>query len=141
MPLLCFREQCSCQVIAGHCAVFMLCFRGQLHCCPGCGIGLCQSNPPVCPGMFWMLSIVLNVLSCALHSVVLLCIYRVQVGGLIPQFLFPHLQVSSCYPLSKYSSYSPTCSPLGALSLKGPFSAHSNTFGLNMAKARAEVTF
>ena len=65
---------------------------------------------------------VLCLLSCVLDSpIVLSCIYRLQVGRLIPQFLFPHFQVSSCFPPFEYSSYSPTCSPLGALSLKGPF--------------------
>jgi DDE superfamily endonuclease len=61
-------------------------------------------------------------LSCVLESLIVLsCIYRLQVGGLIPQSLFPHLQVSSYFPLYESSPYSPTCSPLGALSLKGPF--------------------
>ena len=48
-------------------------------------------------------------------------VYNLQVERTNTLVSFPHLQVSSLFSPHWIQSHSPTCSPLGALSLKGPF--------------------
>ena len=48
-------------------------------------------------------------------------VYNLQVGWTNTLVSFPHLQVSSLVSPHWIQSHSPTCSPLDALSLKGPF--------------------
>ena len=48
-------------------------------------------------------------------------VYNLQVEQTNTLVSFPHLQVSSLVSPHWIQSHSPTCSPLGALSLNGPF--------------------